>query len=264
MPPPSEGSSEFLDLFRNILGHQISQQNIRLEEGMDVRVLNAAKTAFEVWSRVYRSDTSFSSTNSSSLLSHQQTSSLGGPWQHIISPRTTRRDRLSTTTPSTGVQSQVFSMDIAGSPTASSMMSPQRSQRQSVVHGMVHNFMAAQPSYNPHGIGASISAEQNGHAAFPVDNINTFVGVPFDDNQGTEQPFDMNYDSPGAGFTNGGFTAAELNRAAAFANPTGGINPNLISSPGSPLHQNLAAMHQNNWSHQFSSPRQQPYHGGQP
>jgi hypothetical protein len=266
MPPPlpSEGSSEFLDLFRHILGHHTNQQNIRLEEGMESRVVNAAKVAFEMWSRIYRSDRSSASTNSSSLVSQQLPSYLGGSWQHISTPGTGRH-RLSTTTPSTGVQSQAFSMDIASSPTGSSMMMIRRSQRDNAVQGMVPSFEQPQSPYDQHAMGGGIPAEHRGHTGFPGGTMNSTVGDPFTNNQmgaGNEQYYAMEYDNTGVAFNDGGNAAVGVNRATGFANYTGVINPHLISSPGNPLHQN--SLHLNNWAAPFPNPGHQRYHDGQP
>jgi len=253
-PPPSEGCSQFLELFKAILDHKIGQQHIRLEEGMHSRVVNAVQVAFETWYRTFRSDRGFSSTDSSSAL---QTSYLDGSWQHVTPSGPSGTHPMS-------ANSQAYSMDIVGSATGSSMMRPRRIQRDNAVHGMDHRFMAPPPQYNPNDIGAGMPAGHRSHTGYPVDiqaNMDPF-GDTFANNHmeaGTDQYFSMDYEAPGVSFDD-----ADAAARAAFANPTGGINPNqtFINSPGNAAHHNLAGYPQNNWPHQYAGPRHSHYNGG--
>lgn len=250
-PPPSEGCSQFLELFKAILDHKIGQQHIRLEEGMHSRVVTTVQVAFEAWYRTFRSDRGFSSTDSSSA---QHTSYLDGSYQPVTPSGPSGTHRLST-------NSQAYSMDILGSPTGSSMMKPRRSQRDNAV--MDPRFMAPPPHYDLNNMGAGLPTEHGPPTRYPVDTLNTFVSDPFTNNTleaGADQYY-MDYDAPEAHFNDANAAAG-----AAFANPAGGINPNqtFINSPGNSTHHNLAGYPQNNWSHQYAGPGRSHYTGGRP
>ncbi len=253
-PPPSEGCSQFLELFKAILDHKIGQQHIHLEEGMHARVVTAVQVAFETWYRTFRSDRGLSSTDSSSAL---QTSYLDGSWQQVSPSGPSGTHRLSS-------NSQAYSMDIVGSPTGSSMMKPRRGQRDSAVHGMDPRFIAPTSQYDPNDIRAGMAAGHRPHAGYPVDlqaNIDPFGGS-FRNNHmeaGTDQYFSMEYEASELTFDDPNAAAR-----AAFANPTGGINPSqtFLTSPGNAAHHNMAGYPQNNWPHQYPSTGRPHYTGG--
>ena len=216
---------------------------------MRSRVVTAVQVAFETWYRTFRSENS--STDSSSA---PHTSYLDGCYQHVCSSGPPGIHRLST-------NSQAFSMDTLGSPTGSSMMKPRRSQRDNGV--LDPRFMAPPPRFDLNAMGAGLSTEHRAHAGYPVDTLNTFVGDPFTDNTleaGADQYY-MDYDAPGAHFND-----ANAATRAAFASPTGGINPNqtFMNSSVNPTHHNMTGYSQSNWSHPYSGPGRSHYAGGQP
>jgi hypothetical protein len=251
-PPPSEGCSQFLELFKAILDHKIGQQHIHLEEGMHARVVTAVQVAFETWYRTFRSDGGLSSTDSSSA---QQTSYLEGSWQQVSPSGPSGTNHLSS-------NSQAYSMDIVGSPTGSSMVRPRRGQRDSVVR-VDHRFMAPTPQYNPNPVVTGMGAVHRPHPAYPVElqaNMDPFGGPFANDHMeaGTDQYFNMDFETTDVTFDDANATAR-----AAYSNPTGGINPNqtFISSPGNATHHNMAGYPQNNWP-QYPGTGRPHYNGG--
>src|SRR5205807_1092268 len=89
LPPrsPSDECYHFLEIYHGILHHKIDQEDIRLEPGMQERIINAARQAFNVWSNTRRSSEANSSSNSSSARIHSQPSLLSGSYQVVPVPK---------------------------------------------------------------------------------------------------------------------------------------------------------------------------------
>jgi len=146
------------------------------------------------------------------------------------------------------------------------MMKPRRVQRDNAVHGMDPRFMAPAPQFDPNTMVAGMGAGHRAHQPYPVElqaNIDPFGGT-FSNNHmeaGTDQYFNMDYETPEVAFDDPNAAAR-----AAYANPTGGINPNqtFINSPGNATHPNMAGYPQNNWSHQYPGTGRSHYTGGRP
>lgn len=138
-------------------------------------------------------------------------------------------------------------------------MKPRRNQRDNAM--MDPRFMAPPPHYDLNVIGAGLPAEHRAHAGYSVNTLNTFGSDPFADNalEGGADEYFMDYDTPSTHFNDANAAAR-----AAFANPTGGINPNqtFINSPGNATHHNLAGYPQNNWP-QYAAQGRSHYGGGQ-
>lgn len=145
-------------------------------------------------------------------------------------------------------------------------MKPRRDQHDNVVQGVDPRFMAPTPQYDADAIVAGMAAGHRPHQTYPVDlqpNIDPF-GSTFANNPmeaGADQYFNMDYETPGV-------TYEDPNGAAqgAYANPTGGINPNqtFINSPGTTTHHSMGGYPQNGWSHQYPGPGRQHYSNGRP
>jgi len=250
-PPPSEGCTQFLELFKAILDHKIIQQHIHLEEGMHDRIVTAVQVAFETWYRTFRLDQGLSSTDSSSA---QQTSYLDGSWQPVSPSRPSGSHRLSS-------NSRTYSMDIVSSPAGSSMMKPRRAQHDNMAQGIDPRFMPPTPQYDSNSI---IAAGHRAHQAYPVDlqtSIDPFGGT-FTNNHmeaSTDQYFNMDYETQDVTFED-----TDAAASAAYANPTGVINPSqtFINSAGNSNHHNMGGYPQNNWSHQYRNTGRPHYNSG--
>lgn len=107
---PSEESRPFLDLFKQMLDHQVTHQDIKFpedaEDTMKARVVTLVEKAFAVYSALNGS----SPTNSTSTRSLKHTSTSGSAIQPVFSVANSRLNRASTMS-STSAPSSAFSMD---------------------------------------------------------------------------------------------------------------------------------------------------------
>lgn len=236
LKPTSEDVRRFAVLFQSMLNHKVNQQYIRFLEGqedeMKARVENLA---YQTFSLLLGLNDSPSVTNSSSsrTRSGQQSSMLGGSYQHLLTPRTSRGQHSSSNSRSTAAQSEAYSMDVASSPVAHPMAARSLSQGHPSRMPPPFSTMPRMPTqtFTPTTMPSPMPNEQQTHGGFHSTmpgTMENFNGDLFVDNgigAGSSQ-WDMDFNAGNPSFY-GSHPAPNLNSAS------------FVNIPRSPLDQIL-------------------------
>jgi hypothetical protein len=122
--PSSEETKKFIQVFEFILNHKVGQDYIRLEDGMQARILDSAHKAFEAWSSTGRwhcgSSSSFSVSTGSILQCNSSQSLLGGSYHRVSASETSVEHKTPTTQPLEVVRNHGYSTEMKEMPLNSS------------------------------------------------------------------------------------------------------------------------------------------------
>lgn len=266
LQPTSEDVRGFEVLFRPMLNLKVSQQYIRFLEGqedaMKTRVENLVYQAFSLYLGLNGSP---STTNSSSSGSGRQSSMLGGPFQHLSTPRTSRGQISSSGSRSTAAQSQAYSMDVSSSPAAILMATRSLSQGHPTRMAPPFIAMPRMPAqnYTPNTMQSPMPNEQPAHRGFHstmTGNLDNFAGDPFVNNNlgAGDGEWHMDFNSTDASFY-GGHPAPGLN-SAGFVDISRSPLDQTLLDPSEDNSRNLADL---GGFEQYQNPRNLRYNGTQ-